>query len=122
MGQTAPFAVRVRSGRTHPPANGAASCAARSRRTGDPVHNTTPRVRDGHARGKNDGDRAVPLTLKELAERIGAEPVGDAGLVLQSANTLEEAQPGQVSFLANPKYLKQLETTRASAVVVTPGV
>jgi UDP-3-O-[3-hydroxymyristoyl] glucosamine N-acyltransferase len=62
------------------------------------------------------------LTLSELAARIGAEVVGDGSLVIQSASTLEEAQTGQLSFLANPKYEKQLETTRASAVVVAPMV
>jgi UDP-3-O-[3-hydroxymyristoyl] glucosamine N-acyltransferase len=67
-------------------------------------------------------NRDVPLTLKELAERIGAEPVGDPALVIHSAHTLEEAGPGQLSFLANPKYAPQLETTRASAVVVAPSV
>ena len=64
----------------------------------------------------------MPLTLTELAERIGAEAVGEPGLVIHSAHTLEEAGPGQVSFLANPKYLKQLATTRASAVIVAPDV
>jgi UDP-3-O-[3-hydroxymyristoyl] glucosamine N-acyltransferase len=54
------------------------------------------------------------LTLNELAERIGAEPVGDPALALSSAATLDDAGPGQVSFLANPKYLKQLATTRAA--------
>lgn len=64
----------------------------------------------------------VSMTLSELAERIGAEAVGDPALVIDSASTLDEARNGQVSFLANPKYLKQLETTEASAVVVAPGV
>jgi UDP-3-O-[3-hydroxymyristoyl] glucosamine N-acyltransferase len=64
----------------------------------------------------------VSLTLKELAERIGAEPSGDLSAVIQSASTLEDAKPGQVSFLANPKYAKQLETTGASAVIVSPKV
>ena len=39
--------------------------------------------------------------------------------IIHSANTLEDAGPGQISFLANPKYIKQLETNRASAVVVS---
>ena len=62
------------------------------------------------------------LTLKELAAEIGAELTGDESVIIHSANTLEDAGPGQVSFLANPKYVKQLETTRASAVVVNAGV
>ena len=58
------------------------------------------------------------MKLSELAKWIGAEVVGNGNLDITSANTLEEAGPGQISFLANPKYASQLETTRASAVVV----
>lgn len=62
------------------------------------------------------------LTLKELAKAIGAELSGQPDIAITSAGTLEEAREGQVSFLSNPKYAKQLETTHASAVVVSPGV
>lgn len=64
----------------------------------------------------------MPLTLKELAQKIGAELTGDASLEICSASTLEEAGPGQVTFLANPKYLKHLETTKASAAIVAPNI
>lgn len=61
------------------------------------------------------------MTVNELAREIGAEVVGDGSTSILSVATLEDAQPGQVSFLANPKYLRQVETTRASAVIVAPG-
>ena len=64
----------------------------------------------------------MTLTLKELAAEIGAELSGEGETTVSSAATLEEAGPGQVSFLANPKYIRQVETTRASAVVVAPNV
>lgn len=64
----------------------------------------------------------MALSLKELAAHIGAEVVGDGDVIVSSANTLEEAQPGQISFLANPKYAQQIETTNASAVIVSPSV
>lgn len=64
----------------------------------------------------------MSVTVKELAEEIGAEVVGDATLSIISAATLEEAAGGQISFLANRKYARQLETTRASAVIVAPGI
>ncbi|HSU67164.1 MAG TPA: UDP-3-O-(3-hydroxymyristoyl)glucosamine N-acyltransferase [Tepidisphaeraceae bacterium] len=64
----------------------------------------------------------MALTLKDLAAEIGAELVGDPNRVIDSANTLEGARAGQVSFLANPKYASQLESTKASAVVVAPSV
>jgi UDP-3-O-[3-hydroxymyristoyl] glucosamine N-acyltransferase len=62
------------------------------------------------------------MTVDELASEIGAEVVGDGSATILSAATLEDAQPGQVSFLANPKYLRQVEATKASAVIVAPGV
>jgi UDP-3-O-[3-hydroxymyristoyl] glucosamine N-acyltransferase len=62
------------------------------------------------------------MTIAELAREIGAEVVGDSSAEITSANTLEDAKAGQISFLANAKYTKLLEATRASAVVVAPSV
>ena len=60
----------------------------------------------------------MSLTLDELAAEIGAEVVGDGSVRVSSVATLEDAGPGQVSFLSNARYARQLETTRASAVIV----
>src|SRR5688500_14100852 len=62
------------------------------------------------------------MKLSQLAQHIKAELVGDGSVEVATCATLEDARPGQVSFLSNPKYIRQLETTRASAVVVAPGV
>jgi len=62
------------------------------------------------------------MRLDELAAKIEAELVGDGSIQITSAASLEDAQPGQIGFLANPKYHRQLETTRASAVIVSPRV
>jgi UDP-3-O-[3-hydroxymyristoyl] glucosamine N-acyltransferase len=62
-------------------------------------------------------------TISELAATIGAEVVGGGGsTVVTGVNTLEDAQPGQVSFLTNERYAPLLATTRASAVIVGPKV
>jgi UDP-3-O-[3-hydroxymyristoyl] glucosamine N-acyltransferase len=61
-------------------------------------------------------------TLTQLAEQIAAEVVGDGSLRVSSVNTLEDARPGQLSFLSNPKYEKHLETTQASGVIVGLGI
>jgi UDP-3-O-[3-hydroxymyristoyl] glucosamine N-acyltransferase len=58
------------------------------------------------------------MTLEELARYIGADVIGDKSLDVTSVATLDDANPGQLSFVANPKYARQLETTRATAVVV----
>ena len=65
----------------------------------------------------------MPTTLKDIAGAIGAELAGgDPELRVSAINTLEDARHGQVSFLSNAKYVRLLETTSASAVIVAPGV
>lgn len=64
------------------------------------------------------------MRLDELAQRLGATlelpPDGRAAADtdITSCATLDDAQPGQLTFLASPKYAPRLAATRASAVVV----
>lgn len=58
-------------------------------------------------------------TLKELAELAGGTLDGDGSITITGVAGIKEAVPGQVTFLANPKYLKELKATIASAVVVS---
>ena len=62
------------------------------------------------------------MRITELAEQIDAKIVGDGSAEVTSAATLEDARPGQISFLANQKYVRQLEMTKASAVIVAPSM
>ena len=55
-----------------------------------------------------------------LAERFGLQVHGDASVEITGVGTLAHAGPGQLSFLANPKYRSQLAGTRAAAVVMRP--
>ena len=57
------------------------------------------------------------MTLKELADRLQCRLEGSGGAEITGVATLESARPGDVTFLANPKYAAQLKTTRASAVI-----
>jgi UDP-3-O-[3-hydroxymyristoyl] glucosamine N-acyltransferase len=61
-----------------------------------------------------------PLTLGEIAARLGGRIAGDAGTLIRQVGTLERAGAGEISFLANPKYKAKLAGTRAAAVVVAP--
>lgn len=60
----------------------------------------------------------MELTLVEIVERLGGEARGDAATRVSCIATLENAKPGAIAFLANPKYQKQLALTRASAVIL----
>lgn len=63
----------------------------------------------------------MSFTLAYLAEQLGGSFTGDAGLELLQVAKIEEAIAGEVTFLANPKYSKYLETTNASAVILRTG-
>jgi UDP-3-O-[3-hydroxymyristoyl] glucosamine N-acyltransferase len=64
----------------------------------------------------------TPRRLGELATHVGGELVGDAGLLISGLNGLAEAAPGELSFYGNPRYRRQYEATKASAVLVGPDV
>ena len=54
--------------------------------------------------------------MAEVAELVGARLVrGDPDAMIQGAAPLEAADAGDLSFLDNPKYVKHLATTRATA-------
>ena len=57
-------------------------------------------------------------TLGELAEYVGGRVCGDPNVMIKSASTLGRADEGDISFLTNRKYEKQLRSTKASAVIV----
>lgn len=59
------------------------------------------------------------MRLDELAARIGCELQGDGGIEVGRVATLDDAQPGDVTFLSNPRYARTLPRTRASAVIVS---
>jgi UDP-3-O-[3-hydroxymyristoyl] glucosamine N-acyltransferase len=60
------------------------------------------------------------MKLGELAIRLGAELRGDAELEITGVKGLEEAGPGDVTFVANPKYTALARSTHAGAVIVEP--
>lgn len=60
--------------------------------------------------------------LRELAALIDARIVGDPETEIVRMATIDQAQPGDITFLANPKYLPLLATTGASAVIIAAEV
>jgi UDP-3-O-[3-hydroxymyristoyl] glucosamine N-acyltransferase len=61
------------------------------------------------------------ITLRKLAERLGAELLGGSGdEVVSGVAGIEAAGPGEVTFVANPRYAGMAKTTRAAAVIVEP--
>ncbi|WP_305043684.1 UDP-3-O-(3-hydroxymyristoyl)glucosamine N-acyltransferase [Geoalkalibacter sp.] len=62
------------------------------------------------------------VRLKELAELVGAQLIGDGDCEITRVAPIDQAGPGEITFLANPRYATKLGDCRASAVIVPPGV
>jgi len=61
-------------------------------------------------------------TAGELATFLGGLLAGDPHVVITGVKGIEEAGPGDISFVSNPKYAKFLSTTAASVIIVSPEV
>ena len=60
--------------------------------------------------------------LQTLADLVAGELQGDPGLDILRVAPIDQAQSGDVTFVANPKYLAKLKQCQASAVLLAPGV
>lgn len=60
------------------------------------------------------------LLLSEIASQLGATCTAETTITITALASLDDAKAGDISFLANQKYAKQVATTCASAVLVRP--
>jgi len=61
----------------------------------------------------------MSFTLAELAELSGSELRGDPTCRISSVGSLDDAEPGQISFLTSRHFEHYLAQTRASAVILS---
>ena len=61
-------------------------------------------------------------TLTEIAALIQGDVVGDGRTLVTGIGGLKDAQPGDLAFLANPKYRPLLERTAAAAVITSRDI
>jgi len=61
-------------------------------------------------------------TVKEIAEFIKGKVVGNENTIIRGFSGIKEAKEGDITFLANPRYISFLETTQASAIITTPDI
>lgn len=64
----------------------------------------------------------MTFTAAQIAMIIGGKVEGDAAVPVHSFGKIEEAQNGQLAFLANPKYEEHLYTTKASVVIINESL
>lgn len=64
------------------------------------------------------------MLLGHIVDALGGSLEGGAvhGTVISRIAPLEEAGPGDLSFLSNPRYQQQLAASRAACVIVAPAM
>lgn len=60
----------------------------------------------------------MEFTLGQIAGLIGGKIEGNADLKVSTISSIEDAKPGSISFLSNPKYEPHIYNTKASGVIV----
>ncbi|MDP8234235.1 MAG: UDP-3-O-(3-hydroxymyristoyl)glucosamine N-acyltransferase [Candidatus Saelkia tenebricola] len=65
---------------------------------------------------------SINMSLTRIAELIDAEIVGDGNVLITGISGIKEAQKGDITFVANPKYVSLISTTHASAIITSRDV
>jgi UDP-3-O-[3-hydroxymyristoyl] glucosamine N-acyltransferase len=60
----------------------------------------------------------MEFTVNQLAGLLGGKVQGDGNARINMLAKIQDAKPGQIAFLSNPKYEQFIYTTNASAVIV----
>jgi len=64
----------------------------------------------------------MSFTAAEIARHLQGEVLGDSEVVLKNFGPASSAQPGDLTFAENEKYLARAERSAASAIIVEAGV
>lgn len=64
----------------------------------------------------------IHFKIKNLAKIINAEIIGDKNIVIKGISDIETAEKGDITFLSNMKYLKYINKTNASAIIIDERV
>src|SRR5271156_6481872 len=61
------------------------------------------------------------MKLADLAEKLSCRLEGPPETEIQGVAGIDQAAPGQITFLANKRYIPLLKTTQASAILIEEG-
>jgi UDP-3-O-[3-hydroxymyristoyl] glucosamine N-acyltransferase len=58
------------------------------------------------------------MKLSQIAQRIGGRLTGDADVEIFRVSGIDDAGPGDLTFVSNRKYISHIKNTRASAIIL----
>jgi len=59
------------------------------------------------------------LKLRDLAQKLSCQLEGEGDLEIRGVSGICEAKEGELTFVAHPRYLKHLDQTEASAIILS---
>jgi len=59
-------------------------------------------------------------SLLEIAEAVGGRVVGDAGTVITGVNSVDQAGPGQITWISDERFARRAASSRAGAFLTRP--
>ncbi len=62
----------------------------------------------------------MKIKLREIARLLGGDVIGIDDVIISNVRPIEEASEGDITFIASKKYLAQLQTTKATAILAPP--
>ncbi|RKZ22096.1 UDP-3-O-(3-hydroxymyristoyl)glucosamine N-acyltransferase, partial [bacterium] len=62
------------------------------------------------------------MKIREIAEFLKGEVSGDPEVEIYGFSSLEDAKKGDISFVAEGKYVKLAEKSEAACLIVSPDV
>ena len=62
----------------------------------------------------------MEISLKDAADFIGGKIIGNDQVSISNVAKIEDASPGDLTFLYLPQYIKFFPATKASAIIVKP--
>ena len=64
----------------------------------------------------------MEATLKEIALLIGGTVEGNPDTVVRNMTGIDKAGEGDLTFVANPRYARYIESTNASGIICSPDI
>lgn len=61
----------------------------------------------------------MELSLSQVSKFVDGKLEGEASIKISGVAKIEDAKPGELTFISNPKYAKFIESTEASAIIVS---
>lgn len=59
-------------------------------------------------------------TLQELSEHVGGMVIGDPSVKIRGVMGINDAGEGDITFISNDKYIRKIDQTKASAIIISP--